>query len=115
VKIGERARLIAAWMTGHQDRDALKQDLEAADIAWAEIREAGEALRSQQAAGRDLVIAVGDADGSIRQVVRMPYCFSDAASGPPRGVPNVGATDPGEILSEWAGNSVPPRRSYDTR
>jgi CoA:oxalate CoA-transferase len=110
-KIGERSRLIAAWIAGHQSRDALKQDLEAADIAWAEIRQTGDALRSQEAAGRDLVVAVPDADGGVRRVIRMPYHFSNAVSGPGRGVPGVGADDPAEILREWASTSEPGRRS----
>jgi hypothetical protein len=35
-------------------------------------------------AGRDIVIEVTDGDGEKRSVARMPYRFSDAASGPAR-------------------------------
>ena len=51
-------------------------------------------------AGRDTVVEVTDGDGEKRSVARMPYRFSDAASGPVRGVPEPGEhTD--AILRDW--------------
>jgi len=47
-----------------------------------------------------------DGDGGRRSVVRMPYRFSGAASGPVRGVPETGEHT-GEVLREWAAR--PPR------
>jgi len=107
-KIAERARLIAAWIAGHSSRDRLKRRLEEADIAWAEIRQAEDVLSEGGAAGRNLVIAVPDTgvpdpDGEARRVIRMPYEFSDAVSGPRRGIPRVGEDSAAEILGEWAG------------
>jgi CoA:oxalate CoA-transferase len=102
-KIAERARLITEWVAGHSSRDLLKRHLEEADIAWAEIRQAEDALSARVAAGRNLVIEVPDAGGEARQVIRMPYEFSDAVSGPRRGVPRAGADSAAEILDEWTG------------
>jgi CoA:oxalate CoA-transferase len=107
-KIAERAQLIAAWIAGHSSRDRLKRHLEEADIAWAEIRQAEEVVSARGAAGRNLVIAVpdtgvADTDGEARRVIRMPYEFSDAVSGPRRGVPRTGEDSAAEILDEWTG------------
>jgi crotonobetainyl-CoA:carnitine CoA-transferase CaiB-like acyl-CoA transferase len=89
-----------ADITGHQDRDALKRDLDTARLAWAEIRHAGDVLAAPAVAGRDAIVEVTDGDGEKRSVVRMPYRFSDAASGPLRGVPEPGEhTD--DILRDW--------------
>ncbi len=46
------------------------------------------------------MVEVTDGDGEKRSVARMPARFSDAASGPGRGVPEPGAhTD--AILRDW--------------
>jgi CoA:oxalate CoA-transferase len=99
-KLRARARVIAEWFTAHQDRGALKRDLDTARLAWAEIRHAGDVLAAPAVAGRDAIVEVTDGDGEKRSVVRMPYRFSDATSGPVRGVPEPGEhTD--AILRDW--------------
>ena len=46
------------------------------------------------------MVEVTDGDGEKRSVARMPYRFSDAASGPVRGVPEPGEhTD--DVLRDW--------------
>jgi CoA:oxalate CoA-transferase len=107
-KLRARARIIAEWIAGHQDRHALKRDLEAAGLAWAEIRHAGDVLTAPSLAGRGTIVEVTDSDGERRSVVRMPYRFSDAVSGPVRGVPETGehTTD---VLREWTGRADLPR------
>jgi crotonobetainyl-CoA:carnitine CoA-transferase CaiB-like acyl-CoA transferase len=51
-------------------------------------------------AGRGTIVEITDGDGEKRSVVRMPYWFSDATSGPVRGVPEPGEhTD--DILRDW--------------
>lgn len=98
-KLATRAKLIAEWIALHDDRDALKRDLESAKIAWAEIRRTEDMLNPPSATGHRMVATVTDSDGHNRQVVRMPYRFSDAESGPVRGVPETGEhTD--EVLAE---------------
>jgi crotonobetainyl-CoA:carnitine CoA-transferase CaiB-like acyl-CoA transferase/predicted dithiol-disulfide oxidoreductase (DUF899 family) len=99
-KLRVRAGVMADWFAAHPDRDALKRDLESARLAWADIRHAGDVLAAPSVAGRGTVVEVTDGDGEKRPVARMPYRFSDAASGPVRGVP-----EPGEhtnaILRDW--------------
>jgi crotonobetainyl-CoA:carnitine CoA-transferase CaiB-like acyl-CoA transferase len=107
-KLRARARVMADWFAAHPDRDALKRDLETARLAWADIRHAADVLAAPSVAGRDTIVEVTDGDGEKRSVVRMPYRFSDAASGPLRGVPEPGEhTD--DILRDWTGRPVLPR------
>jgi hypothetical protein len=99
-KLRARAQVIADWFTTHQDRDALKRDLDTARLAWAEIRHTGDVLAAPALARRDAIVEVTDGDGEKRSVVRMPYRFSDATSGPVRGVPEPGEHTE-DILRDW--------------
>jgi crotonobetainyl-CoA:carnitine CoA-transferase CaiB-like acyl-CoA transferase len=101
-KLRARARVMAGWFAAHPDRDALKRDLETARLAWADIRHAGDVLAAPSVAGRDTIVEVTDGDGEKRSVARMPYRFSDAASGPVRGVPEPGEHTE-DILRDWTG------------
>ena len=103
-KLRARATIIGAWVAGHDDRDALKRDLERAKLAWAEIRHAGDVLNSPTVAARGTIVTVTDSDGEPRPVVRMPYRFSNAGSGPVRGVPETGEHTK-DVLAEWAGRA----------
>ncbi len=101
-KLGARVTIIGEWVAGHDDRDALKRDLETAKLAWAEIRHAGDVLNSPTVAARGTIVTVTDSDGEPRPVVRMPYRFSNAGSGPVRGVPETGEHTK-DVLAEWSG------------
>jgi CoA:oxalate CoA-transferase len=98
VRFAERARCIAAWTEGRSSRDGLKQDLERAGLAWAEIRRPDEVLRTPAA---ERVVAVVPEGAGERRVVRMPYRFSDADAGPVHGAAAAGAHDAGTVLHEW--------------
>jgi CoA:oxalate CoA-transferase len=114
-KLRARARVIAEWTAGHDDRDALKRDLEKAKLAWAEIRHSGDVLTSPALAGRGAVVEVTDSDGERRSVIRMPYRFSDAISGPARGVPETGEHT-ADVLRDWTGRAdLPAPRTYRPR
>src|SRR5690242_17592677 len=89
-KVRARAQAISDWMAGHPDRDALKRDLDQARLAWADIRHGGDVLAAPPVAGRGPIAEVTDGAGGRRSVARMPYRFSGASSGPPRGVPEPG-------------------------
>ena len=108
-KLQGRAKIIGAWITGHDDRDCLKRELETARLAWAEIRHAGDVLASPAIAARGTIVEVTDTDGGRRSVVRMPYRFSDAACGPARGVPETGEHT-ADVLAEWTGRTELPGR-----
>jgi crotonobetainyl-CoA:carnitine CoA-transferase CaiB-like acyl-CoA transferase len=62
-------------------------------------------------AGRAAIVEVTDSDGEKRSVVRMPYRFSDATSGPVRGVPETGEHTE-DVFREWTGSADLP--SVDT-
>ena len=109
-KLQARAKIIGEWIAGHDDRDGLKRELETARLAWAEIRHAGDVLASPAIGGRGTIVEVTDTDGGQRSVVRMPYRFSDAASGPARGVPETGE-DTADVLAEWTGRTELPARA----
>jgi hypothetical protein len=109
-KLRARVKIITEWIAGHQDRDSLKRDLEAARLAWAEIRHAGDVLASPSVAGRGTIVEVTDGDGGLRSVVRMPYRFSDAVSGSACGVPQTGEHTK-DVLREWTGRADLPDRS----
>jgi CoA:oxalate CoA-transferase len=110
-KLQARAQVMTEWFASHQDRDALKRDLETARLAWAEIRHAGDVLTTPSVAGRAAIVEVTDSDGEKRSVVRMPYRFSDATSGPVRGVPETGEHTE-DVFREWTGSADLP--SVDT-
>ena len=61
-------------------------------------------------AGRGTIVEVTDGDGEMRSVVRMPYRFSDASSGPVRGVPETGEHTK-DVLREWTGIADLPGRA----
>ncbi len=103
-KLRARAQVIAEWIAGHDDRDALKRDLEKAKLAWAEIRHPGDVLTSPALAERGTVVEVTDSDGERRSVIRMPYRFSDAIAGPVRGVPETGEHT-ADVLRDWTGRA----------
>jgi crotonobetainyl-CoA:carnitine CoA-transferase CaiB-like acyl-CoA transferase len=114
-KLRARARVIAEWIAGHDDRDALKRDLEKAKLAWAEIRHPGNVLTSPALAERGTVVEVTDSDGERRSVIRMPHRFSDAISGPVRGVPETGEHT-ADVLRDWTGRAaLPAPRPYRPR
>lgn len=108
-KLRARARIMAEWIAGHGDRDALKRDLEKAKLAWAEIRHHGDVLANPGLAERGTIVEVTDGDGERRSVVRMPYRFSDAVSGPVRGVPETGEHT-ADVFREWTGRPDLPER-----
>ena len=103
-KLRARVTIIGEWVAGHDDRDVLKRDLERAKLAWAEIRHAGDVLNSPTVAARGTIVTVTDSDGEPRPVVRMPYRFSNAGSGPVRGVPETGEHTE-DVLAEWTGRA----------
>jgi len=101
-KIAARRAAAAAWFAGFATRDALKRALEAADLAWADIRPSEGAFDSPTARARDLAVEVDDRGGGIRRVVQSPYRFSDAASGVRGPAPHRGEHN-AQVLADWLG------------
>jgi CoA:oxalate CoA-transferase len=92
---------IRRWINSFASRDALKQALEAADLAWGEVRTAETVLSSPTIIARDTLATVEDRGGT-RRVVQSPYRFSAAQSGVCRGAAYLGEHN-AEVLAEWTG------------
>ncbi|MDT3445616.1 MULTISPECIES: CaiB/BaiF CoA-transferase family protein [unclassified Pseudofrankia] len=101
-KFAARARVVREWVLAFQDRRDLFEQLENATLAWAVVKSTDEAVASSSAVERGIAVPVDDRRGGTRPVVRMPYRFSDAASGPRAGAAFVGEHTE-EVLVEWLG------------
>ena len=89
-----RQQAIQDWINGFAKRGSLLAELEAAGIAWAELRDSTDVL-----AGGAHSVSV---PGSGRRVVAMPYGFSAATAGVRRGIARRGEHN-AEALSDWLG------------
>ncbi len=97
--------VMAGWFASFTERSALLAELEAAGLAWAQLRDTTNLLESPSLRGGDVVTEVDDHAGGVRGVVRMAYRFSDAdplvrGADPQRGGHN------GQVLSESIGASA---------
>jgi len=89
-----RQQAIQDWINGFASRDSLLAELEAAGIAWAELRDSTDVF-----AGGAHSVSV---PGSGRRVAAMPYDFSAATAGLRRGIARRGEHN-AEALSDWLG------------
>lgn len=101
-KFAARLDVVADWVRSFTDRGKLIAALEAANLAWAEIRTPATVSQSPTVAARQVVAMVDDRRGGTRPVIRMPYRFSAARSEPKGGAARVGEHN-GEVLAEWLG------------
>jgi CoA:oxalate CoA-transferase len=99
-KIRCRREATATWLLGFSTRDDAKRALEAANLAWAELRSPYEAVRTPTAVARGIAAEVDDRGGGRRRVVQSPYRFSDADSGVRGPAPRRGEHN-AEVLGEW--------------
>jgi CoA:oxalate CoA-transferase len=100
-KFAGRERAIETWVGSFADRAELIRSLEAAGVAWAEVRTPATVLDSPSVRAREVVAEVDDRRGGTRPIIRMPYRFSDASSAPGGGAPYVGEHN-ADVLAEWA-------------
>jgi CoA:oxalate CoA-transferase len=101
-RIAARRDVMAAWIAGFADRRQLTTALEAAGLAWADVRDASTVFTSPSLRDGRAVVDVDDHAGGMRRVVRMPYRFSGATStvrgpAPRRGQHNA------DVLADWLG------------
>ncbi|MEO1061575.1 MAG: CaiB/BaiF CoA-transferase family protein [Actinomycetota bacterium] len=99
-KIACRRTAIAEWVSGFADVTSLGPALEAANLAFAPVREPERVLDSPTVRHRGIAATVDDRQGGTRQVVQSPYRFSDAASGVRGGAPHRGEHN-AEVLEDW--------------
>jgi crotonobetainyl-CoA:carnitine CoA-transferase CaiB-like acyl-CoA transferase len=101
-KIASRRRIITEHLCGLPDRAAVIATFDAANLAWADVRDCGEVLESPTLVHRKTVVDVDDRAGGTRQVIRNPYRMSgtdlsDIGVAAFRGEHNA------EVLDEWLG------------
>jgi CoA:oxalate CoA-transferase len=101
-KIRCRRQATAEWMLALANRDELKRALEAAGLAWGDVRSPDDAVRSPTAVARGVAVEVDDRGGGLRRVVQSPYRFSDAVSGVRGPAPRRGEHNRA-VLQEWLG------------
>jgi CoA:oxalate CoA-transferase len=103
-KAAARQEAMAAWMRSFRDRRDLLAALDAANIAWADVRDATTLLDSPSLRAGRVVEPVDDHAGGHRGVIRMPYRFSAATSGVRGPAPRRGQHD-SEVLADWLGTT----------
>jgi crotonobetainyl-CoA:carnitine CoA-transferase CaiB-like acyl-CoA transferase len=101
-KVANRREAMRAWLASFADREALKAELERANLAWADVRDNATLFENASLRDGRAVVQVDDHAGGTRGVVRMPYRFSNAEStargtAPRRGQHNA------EVLADWLG------------
>ncbi len=101
-KIALRADAMTAWIRSFDDRGELIAALEAANLAWGDVRSPAEVLDNPTVRAGGVAAEVDDRGGGTRRIVDSPYRFSDAASGLRAGAPHRGEHN-AEVLDEWLG------------
>jgi CoA:oxalate CoA-transferase len=94
VKAQLRRQAIQDWLSGFSTRAALLAELDAAGLAWAELRDGADVFDRGARAVRP--------PGASRDVVAMPYQFSAATASVRRGVPRRGEHN-ADALADWLG------------
>lgn len=105
VKIASRRRIITDFLCGLPDRAAVIDALDAANLAWADVRECGEVLESPTLVHRETVVDIDDRAGGTRKVIRNPYRMS-ATDLSDIGVAAFRGEHNAEVLDEWLGVDV---------
>jgi CoA:oxalate CoA-transferase len=103
-KRAARTTVINAFLSSFGTRDAMFDALDAANLAWADIKTTAAAYESPTARHRGTAVEIDARDGGTRRVPQTPYRFSVSESGlapgavaPHRGEHNA------EVLADWLG------------
>ena len=101
-KIDARQAAAQAWFDSFTDRADLYAALDAANLAWGDVKALAEVYDSPTLAARRTLVRVDDRAGATRRVMRAPQRFSTLATevaGPAahRGEHNA------EVLADWLG------------
>ncbi len=101
-KLASRRAVVTEYLCGLADRQAVVDTLDAAGLAWGEIREMGSVLESPTIKHRGTVAHIDDRAGATRPVIRSPYKMS---ASPTRdvGPASFRGEHNGEVLQEWLG------------
>ena len=111
-RIANRADVIKNWIEKFATRAEAIPALEAADVAWAEIRTPATVLESPTAIAREVAGEVDDREGGKRPIIRMPYRFSAASCAPQGGAAYIGEHN-ADVLTRWLGKSPEEIAEYE--
>jgi CoA:oxalate CoA-transferase len=103
-KIRCRRAAIAGWFAAFSSRAEVTAALDAAGLAWGDVADQKDVVRSAQAQARGVIATVDDGAGGTRPVIQSPYRFSAATSGARGPAPSRGEHTH-EVLAEWCGMS----------
>jgi CoA:oxalate CoA-transferase len=102
-KIAARRGAIEAFLTSFPDRRSLLAALDAANLAWGEVRDHRDVFDSQPSiAARGILTEVDDRAGGFRRVTQSPYRFS-AARAEVRGPAPYRGEHNRDALGDWLG------------
>ena len=106
-----RTDAINAFLSSFATRAEMIAALDAANLAWGDIRTTAEAHQSPTALHRGSSVEIDARDGGTRRVTQTPYRFTGASAGtsadsgvtPAALAPYLGEHN-GEVLTEWLGD-----------
>ena len=101
-KIAARRAEWGRFMLSFETRAELVAQLDAANLAWGEVKDGPTVFDSPTVAHRGTVVDVDDRAGGTRSMVQSPYRFSDAESGVSGPAPHRGEHNDA-VLAEWLG------------
>ncbi|MFV0524401.1 MAG: CaiB/BaiF CoA transferase family protein [Acidimicrobiales bacterium] len=99
-KIAARRQAWAEYVASFTDRAELLAALDRANLAWGVVTEGPEVFSSPTLAHRGTLVELDDRVGGTRRVVRSPYRFSGAESGPRGPAPHRGEHNR-EVMADW--------------
>ena len=99
-KVAARAGIVGEWFRSFASRQELVAALDAAGLAWGELRSPADLAESPTVRARNLLVDIDDRGGGRRRVVQSPYRFSDADAGVRGPAPYRGEHN-GDVLADW--------------
>ena len=98
----DRMAAVQRWMSAFDARETLQKALDAAGVAWADVRSPMDVFDSDWARDHETSAEIDDRVGGTRRVTQSPYRFSDAVSGV---VPRIAyrGEDNASALQRWLG------------
>jgi CoA:oxalate CoA-transferase len=104
-KLASRRRIVTDFLESLPDRAAVLGALDAADLAWGELRRLGGVLESPTLQHRKSVAQIDDRAGGTRPVLRSPYQMSASGRPDPGVAPHLGEHN-ADVLTDWLNAST---------
>ncbi|HEX2851462.1 MAG TPA: CaiB/BaiF CoA-transferase family protein [Acidimicrobiales bacterium] len=101
-KAASRRSIVGDWLRSFDDREKMTSALDAANLAWADVRDHRTTFDQPSVEARRMVAEVDDRGGGTRRIVESPYRFSSAAAGVRGPAPYRGEHNR-EVLADWVG------------